>query len=160
LQQQQQALPEAQFCWLRSPSIGIDSSVGDTLINRSGMAFGGWYVIVWVKRKVVAKGGLGQEKKLPGAGEVRESRSDCFLAFESVFDKVQGCLAGRRQQPVRASLRASCAARPSSPPSTRCAREELDEINVFVNVFDKVAPENREARRGRGRLRQGRARGA
>ena len=65
----------------------------------------------------------------------------CSLAFESVFDKVQGCLAGRRQQPVRASLRASCAARPSSPPSTRCAREELDEINVFVNVFDKVAPE-------------------
>ena len=63
------------------------------------------------------------------------------MAFESVFGKVQGCLAGRRQQPVRASLRASCAARPSSPPSTRCAREELDEINVFVNVFDKVAPE-------------------
>ena len=23
----------------------------------------------------------------------------------------------------------------------KCAREELDEINVFVNVFDKVAPE-------------------
>jgi hypothetical protein len=29
-----------------------------------------------------------------------------------------------------------------------------------VNVFDKVAPENREARRGRGRLRQGRTQGA
>ena len=68
------------------------------------------------------------------------------------------------------------------------AREELDEINVFlanvsdkvapekldgqgavINVFanavaeaafDKAAPENREARRGRGRLGQGRARGA
>ena len=133
-------------------------SVRDTLINHSGMAFGGWYVTFgsrerwkqrweWVKRK------NSQEKEKLGI------ESDCFLAFESVFDKVQGCVAGR-QQPVRASLRASCAARPSSPPSTRCAREELDEINVFVNVFDKVAPENREARRGRGRLGQGRARGA
>jgi len=91
------------------------------------------------------------------------TRSTCSSPTSSTrpekLDKVQGCVAGR-QQPVRASLRASCAARPSSSPSTRCAREELDEINVFVNVFDKVAPENREARRGRGRLGQGRARGA
>ena len=87
-----------------------------------------------------SKGGNGSREKTPRRRRSSESRSDCFLAFESVFDKVQGCVAGR-QQPVRASLRASCAARPSSPPSTRCAREELDEINVFVNVFDKVAPE-------------------
>ena len=91
------------------------------------------------------------------------TRSTCSSPTSSTrpekLDKVQGCVAGR-QQPVRASLRASCAARPSSSPSTRCAREELGEISVFVNVFDKVAPENREARRGCGRLRQGRARGA
>ena len=105
----------------------------DTLINTSGMAFGGWYVIVWVNRRW---------RKILSLLKLSVVHVEtCSLAFESVFDKVQGCLAGRRQQPVRASLRASCAARPSSPPSTRCAREELDEINVFVNVFDKVAPE-------------------
>jgi len=37
------------------------------------------------------------------------------INVSSKLDKV-------RQQPVRASLRASCAARPSSSPSTRCAR--------------------------------------
>ena len=42
------------------------------------MALGGWYVIVWVKRKVVAKVGMGQEKKLPGEGEAR-NRVGLFL---------------------------------------------------------------------------------
>jgi hypothetical protein len=77
--------------------------------------------------------------------------------YIAIFPYVHSRSSGRWARP---QVRASCAARPSSPPSTRCAREELDEINVFVNVFDKVAPANREARRGRGRLRQGRARGA
>ena len=104
-----------------------------TLISTIGMSLGGWYVIVWVNRRW---------RKILSLLKLSVVHVEtCSLAFESVFDKVQGCLAGRRQQPVRASSRASCAARPSSPPSTRCAREELDEINVFVNVFDKVAPE-------------------
>ena len=92
------------------------------------------YKIVWFGQQKVEENSVASELSVVHV-------ETCSLAFESVFDKVQGCLAGRRQQPVRASLRASCAARPSSPPSTRCAREELDEINVFVNVFDKVAPE-------------------
>ena len=83
-----------------------------------------------------------------------------FLA--NVFDKAREARQGAR---LRGRPSAACAGKLAGKlcgqafefAFDKCAREELDEINVFVNVFDKVAPENREARRGRGRLGQGRA---
>jgi hypothetical protein len=50
LQQQQQQQQESIFFGCDHFHLVWVGSVRDTLINHSGRAFGGWYVLVWVLR--------------------------------------------------------------------------------------------------------------
>ena len=85
------------------------------------MAFGGWYVIVWVKRKVVAKVGMGQEKKL-------------LSLLKTLCCSGRDVLLGLR---VRLRQGARLLGR---PPSAACAGKLAGKLcgQAFEFAFDKV----------------------